>query len=469
MADLYSQPQAIAFLRDIIEHPDDDTPRLVFPDWLDDHGDEARAEFIRAQIDREKLPAYTLRHRQILAREEDLLEQHGAAWQGRLADITRDVTFRRGFVEDIRLGVRQFMDHAEELFSLTPIRKAQLLRVNQSKLSMEAIATSPHVRRLRGISLSGSELGEEPLAAFLGALESDALEELDLARSGLVRQGLTALASARLPRLRKLSLAGNSIGYHLRGFTIDSPPFNLRELDLSGAYLSQEFIHPLWDWSGLASLEALDVSYIRIGMRGAQAMTASPHLGAMKRLHLSNCNIGQGGARALACCGKLSKLEGLDLRGNALKVPGLEALLASPLLTRIAELDLTDNELGQDGVARMSRWPHLPGVRVLGLRNNNVTGAGVRAILDATAGELVELSLSDNRIGVEGVMALAQSPRLARLTSLYVARVSLRDEEFSPLVESPSLGELRHLDVCGNYISAAFLLRLRKRFRHVGF
>src|SRR5262245_47923625 len=29
--------------------PDDDTPRLVFADWLDEHGQHDRAEFIRLQ------------------------------------------------------------------------------------------------------------------------------------------------------------------------------------------------------------------------------------------------------------------------------------------------------------------------------------------------------------------------------------------------------------------------------------
>ena len=47
-----------AFLGDIIEHPDDDTPRLVYSDWLEEHGKEAgraRAEFIRLQIELEPL------------------------------------------------------------------------------------------------------------------------------------------------------------------------------------------------------------------------------------------------------------------------------------------------------------------------------------------------------------------------------------------------------------------------------
>ena len=37
-------------LKTIIENPDDDAPRLVFADWLDEHGEPERAEFIRVQI-----------------------------------------------------------------------------------------------------------------------------------------------------------------------------------------------------------------------------------------------------------------------------------------------------------------------------------------------------------------------------------------------------------------------------------
>ncbi|MBY0456405.1 MAG: TIGR02996 domain-containing protein, partial [Gemmataceae bacterium] len=43
-----------ALLAAIRANPDEDTPRLAFADWLDEHGDEAdraRAEFIRVQCE----------------------------------------------------------------------------------------------------------------------------------------------------------------------------------------------------------------------------------------------------------------------------------------------------------------------------------------------------------------------------------------------------------------------------------
>lgn len=36
-----------AFIQAICENPKDDTPRLMYADWLDEHGESERAEFIR--------------------------------------------------------------------------------------------------------------------------------------------------------------------------------------------------------------------------------------------------------------------------------------------------------------------------------------------------------------------------------------------------------------------------------------
>jgi len=40
-----------ALLRSILESPHEDAPRLIFADWLEDHGEAARAEFIRVQVE----------------------------------------------------------------------------------------------------------------------------------------------------------------------------------------------------------------------------------------------------------------------------------------------------------------------------------------------------------------------------------------------------------------------------------
>ena len=43
-------PTALGLLRVILETPADDVPRLIFADWLEEHGEAERAKFIRLSI-----------------------------------------------------------------------------------------------------------------------------------------------------------------------------------------------------------------------------------------------------------------------------------------------------------------------------------------------------------------------------------------------------------------------------------
>ena len=66
-----------AFLAAIRAHPEEDGPRLVYADWLDEHGRHDRAEFIRAQVAlaRPRLPGGAARRKELQQREKALLAQ----------------------------------------------------------------------------------------------------------------------------------------------------------------------------------------------------------------------------------------------------------------------------------------------------------------------------------------------------------------------------------------------------------
>jgi hypothetical protein len=78
---------------------------LVFADWLQEHGEEPRAEFIRAQI--AAASATPRKARLLKARADGLLAQHRQRW---LAELPREhgwvwgEVFVRGFVEELFVG-----------------------------------------------------------------------------------------------------------------------------------------------------------------------------------------------------------------------------------------------------------------------------------------------------------------------------------------------------------------------------
>src|SRR5262245_1236749 len=96
-----------AFLRDVVESYDDDAPRLIYADWLEDTGDAARAEFIRVQCELERLldedgllpeEGECPRAHELHARSEELRAAHGERWFPGLGGLVERYWVRRGFV-----------------------------------------------------------------------------------------------------------------------------------------------------------------------------------------------------------------------------------------------------------------------------------------------------------------------------------------------------------------------------------
>ncbi|HEY7326771.1 MAG TPA: TIGR02996 domain-containing protein [Gemmataceae bacterium] len=84
----------------ILENPDDDAPRLIYADWLEERGDP-RGEFIRIQCQLAAPSANDKRRPQLERHERDLLAQHQDRWLGKLQPLLRGWVFQRGFLDAI--------------------------------------------------------------------------------------------------------------------------------------------------------------------------------------------------------------------------------------------------------------------------------------------------------------------------------------------------------------------------------
>src|SRR4051812_42470214 len=126
-----------ALLKAVLANPEEDTPRLALADWLDEHGEPDRGEFIRTQIELHRqreaeadLPTLSLpahgwcgppqRYYRptplapaarvaLLEREESLLKTHAEEWSAGLPKYAGGVEFRRGFVGRVSVPLAAFM------------------------------------------------------------------------------------------------------------------------------------------------------------------------------------------------------------------------------------------------------------------------------------------------------------------------------------------------------------------------
>jgi uncharacterized protein (TIGR02996 family) len=177
--------QSEAFLRAIAENLYDDTPRLIFADWLEEHGDPDRAEFIRIQCELEPMrDQYEIdRAAELHQRENKLLAQHRKKWLGEMPVGWDDwragawAAFYRGCVDTVSMPVRTFLNLGSEIRRVHPtIRRVVLFRLHgygerlaacpaldglaelelacwYSDADSEAIASSAHLRQLQVLEL----------------------------------------------------------------------------------------------------------------------------------------------------------------------------------------------------------------------------------------------------------------------------------------------------------------------------
>src|SRR5262249_27512741 len=257
------------FLEAILNEPDEVSHRLVYADWLDEHGEPEYGEFIHLQCERAGLHPGEPRARALLERERLLLQRHEPAWIGRVADWAMRWGFRRGFIEEVTVSVEQFLAHGADLFAHFPIRRVQLRGVNQLPGLLSHSARAPGafadlLCRLRELDLAGEYRGDNAGAALQALPRLPKLEALDLTRCGLSAPGVFALAdSPVLDSLIDLTFSSSSAGLDgLQALLASSRLGNLRRLSLDGSALKEvRVLNP----GLLGRLRALSLGHNNLG------------------------------------------------------------------------------------------------------------------------------------------------------------------------------------------------------------
>ncbi len=304
------------FIQAIIAEPEDDAPRLVYSDWLEERGDP-RAEFIRVQCALARREGPSRLRAEWKERERVLLAEHRTQWLKPLRGLGNRLHFHRGFVDRMNVTAETFLGRGEVLFRLAPIQVVRIMEVGKR---IGKIAVYPFLSRLRKLSLTTSLVGPSGIRTLAGSHYLDCLTTLDLSFTRLGEAGVRALIeSSHLPNLSILNLAGNL----LRG------------------------IEALAACPGSGRLTSLSLNFNDISDRGVRVLADSPYLAGLISLSLCDAQIGDAGVRALAASPHLVRLERLSLRRNSIGLTGARALAGSSNLNRLTRLDLAGTDLSR--------------------------------------------------------------------------------------------------------------------------
>jgi uncharacterized protein (TIGR02996 family) len=410
----------------VLDAPDDDTVRLVFADWMQDHGEETWAEFIRVQCEIAYMDGTEGDRLTVLARRErELWEAHHIQWCADLPKWSRGkVAFRRGFPTIVSCTPPQWIS-GRKLTRRAPIRALRLTKVAPTQLA--ALVATEHLAGVQALSIPAdrSEL-PQVLEHFSGSACAAGLQVLDLPFRQYHPGSTTgdalarALAASKFTRLECLYLGCEEIG-----------PDGVTALAQSPV---------------LANVHKLELGDNPIGDAGARALAGSPHLANLTALGVGCCQISSDGVAALAGSPHLAKLTHLNLWSCELTAEGVEVLADSPYLTRLAALTFDGARLGLDGVRALAGSANMAHLTYLRLVNCHDIDSTLRILVESPhLSRLRTLQFAGGHLLPESLRCLAHSPGLPALESLTVTWSGPLETIADEVRRSPYRTRLRQL------------------------
>ena len=433
-----------ALYRSILAHPADDTPRLVYADWLEENDRAEEAEFIRVECRLDSITPDDAEYSELLDRQEELrlwLAAHmpgpelklatGLRVEGGLDWWTQTL---RGFPRFLEFDGHQYTG-AKPMRALAAALGKAFTRLPTRWLALRFVSIVQLAELLKHPVLAGLDR----LTIQLGATDDPQDEAcLLIAECAHLRNLRDLIVTFPIGDAGAATLARSDHLGRLNRFRLDQmtwcTPAAIRSLGASP-----------W-FRGLLSLDLseLDDSIFEELCR----------LAPFSNLHTLKFQEGSFSRSAWQTFARSKSFPRLSRLVNDTEMAdGQAAVLASATDLDLRVLELSSCAIGNDGAAALSRAPWFGGLRRLDLSFNRLTAAGFAAIAGSRAlTELQYLDLSYSTPGVRGLRALAANPALKRLTTLLLAGSVDRTHGLTPTLFQDfltrlNMPKLRRLDL----------------------
>ncbi len=342
-----------ALYNTILNTPEDDAPRLVYSDWLEEHGEVERADFIRLQIKIARMTTDDPDYRDLRRQEQEMLLKNEITWTNELPSSQgiKWESFERGFVRAVRIANPETLELAPpDMFQMVPITTVRFH--NFDPPSMALILDTPYLfRRVEVLDFDdGNRIGSDGL----GKLVED----------------------ERFRNIRKLNLRGNNIGPAGVSRLANSSNSNaLQELDLDRNDLFPEGARALSRSPYLQKLRILSLDRTQLGDDGVIQLLSGERMEQLAQLHLSGDYLGNGAATQLGTY-PFRSLEVLFLNNNVIEDSGGRTLLSSEHLQNLRYFYLRHNRLSDEVIPILLGNRHFLRIKELVLGENRFSDAG---------------------------------------------------------------------------------------------
>jgi uncharacterized protein (TIGR02996 family) len=500
MADRAASGHRHAFLEVIKDDPENDTPRLVFADWLEEHGEPERAQFIRLQCRAASLDADDAERAGLAAAALDLWRRFRPVWLGPLEPLEADRgdPTSRGML-NLRANPQRLSSLPEDVFASEAFRWVEglivegppeeaLRRVPASEIvtlhlrhwptgDLWRTPIAPPADLGRFTRLRTLELTMQPSPAWAAALQ--VLPRLIHLRTDLWRDMPNwfepLVSSPLLNRLERLEVHvtdnnGDASEYAALRTLLNRPdPTRLTELSVSLLGGAQAKVLPLlfasvaltgvssltlqgsWTVEALRGLKKIapgfplrNLTLGQLSDAGLRELVKSPLLGGLERLSVQSCS----GTRA----SPLQASSAIDHRGVA-------ALAGSPLASRLRFLNLNGVQVGPEGAKALAASRHftclthlcagLPKPVTAGSSPGRIGATAAALLSSPSLSQLTRLNLSGQDAGPEAIEALADSGVLVSLVDLNLAFNPIGDRGAKALARWRGLNNLAGLCLLG--------------------
>lgn len=483
----------------------DPAARLVYADWLEDHGDLAQAEYIRITCRLDTLRPWEPGYTALRLRHEELFGRYGASWLGPLRALLAagapalDPVYHRALdhpLPDPGMALRTPFDAArlsrffsgglprvlaatdvdfqachELIRAKVPLSHlVLLLRDPVHPLPGSAFRALTHLTlvvgpdaslaqtlevlaaadelRLRRLSVSTPALTAEDvtaLAEVVAALDLEALEVGAVVGDNQVSVLAPALAASRLRSL-VLPVATDR---GVRSLVDDGLPPTLEALALRPRPCNHSAaVRLIAGAPGLAGLKRLDLSHMSLEAEAVNELAESTTLAKLEELNCSKATVARPARLALDRLAARPGLKMLDLSGCLVRPRAVGRLVSGvPVDGSLAWLSVYDTLADDTSFAGYAR-SGLPGALVsASFGANSLTDRTIRA-LAATPHPRLEFLLAGPGSATDSLASLLESASFPSLVALGARQVGAADARLLTRIRETPLGrQLRKLDV----------------------